>query len=73
VHQVGLLSRPRSGPFPPSYLVRLLRSRQDRRWAQRSYYKVNYFNEVDKGGHFAAWESPELFATEICAAFRSLR
>jgi pimeloyl-ACP methyl ester carboxylesterase len=32
-----------------------------------------YFNEVDKGGHFAAWEQPELFANEIQAAFRSLR
>ena len=32
-----------------------------------------YFNEVDKGGHFAAWEEPELFATELRAAFRSLR
>jgi pimeloyl-ACP methyl ester carboxylesterase len=32
-----------------------------------------YFNEVDKGGHFAAWEQPDLFATEVRAAFRSLR
>ena len=32
-----------------------------------------YFNEVDKGGHFAAWEQPELFAAEMRAAFRSLR
>jgi len=32
-----------------------------------------YFNEVDKGGHFAAWEQPELFTDEIRAAFRSLR
>jgi pimeloyl-ACP methyl ester carboxylesterase len=32
-----------------------------------------YFDEVDKGGHFAAWEQPELFATEIRAAFSSLR
>jgi pimeloyl-ACP methyl ester carboxylesterase len=32
-----------------------------------------YFNEVDKGGHFAAWEQPELFAAELRAAFRSLR
>ncbi|MBV9413964.1 MAG: hypothetical protein JO363_03205 [Solirubrobacterales bacterium] len=32
-----------------------------------------YFNEVDKGGHFAAWEEPELFASEIRAAFSSLR
>jgi pimeloyl-ACP methyl ester carboxylesterase len=32
-----------------------------------------YFNEVDKGGHFAAWEQPELFSTEIRAGFRALR
>jgi pimeloyl-ACP methyl ester carboxylesterase len=44
-----------------------------RSWAERAYSKLIYFNEVDKGGHFAAWEQPELFATEIRAAFRSLR
>jgi len=38
-----------------------------------SYPNVIYFHEVEKGGHFAAWEEPELFATEIAAAFRSLR
>jgi pimeloyl-ACP methyl ester carboxylesterase len=38
-----------------------------------TYRKLIYFNEVDKGGHFAAWEQPELFATELRAAFRSLR
>jgi pimeloyl-ACP methyl ester carboxylesterase len=32
-----------------------------------------YFNEVDKGGHFAAWEQPQLFSEEIRAAFKSLR
>jgi pimeloyl-ACP methyl ester carboxylesterase len=44
-----------------------------RTWAERSYHKLIYFNEVDKGGHFAAWEQPELFAAEVRAAFRSLR
>jgi pimeloyl-ACP methyl ester carboxylesterase len=44
-----------------------------RGWVESSYPKVIYFNEVDKGGHFAAWEEPELFSTEIRAAFRSLR
>jgi len=34
---------------------------------------LSYFNEAERGGHFAAWEEPELFATEIRAAFRSLR
>jgi pimeloyl-ACP methyl ester carboxylesterase len=42
-------------------------------WARRAYRNLIYFHAVDKGGHFAAWEQPELFATEIRAAFRSLR
>ena len=44
-----------------------------RSWAERSYHKLIYWDEVDRGGHFAAWEQPDLFATEIRAAFRSLR
>jgi pimeloyl-ACP methyl ester carboxylesterase len=44
-----------------------------RSWAERAYPNLIYFHEVDKGGHFAAWEQPELFTTEIRAAFRSLR
>jgi pimeloyl-ACP methyl ester carboxylesterase len=44
-----------------------------RGWAERVYPNLVYFNEVDKGGHFAAWEEPELFAEEMRAAFRSLR
>ena len=47
--------------------------RTPRSWVEASYPNVTYFNEVDKGGHFAAWEEPELFATEIRAAFKSLR
>jgi pimeloyl-ACP methyl ester carboxylesterase len=47
--------------------------RAPRSWVERAYPTLTYFNEVDKGGHFAAWEQPELFATEIRAAFRSLR
>ena len=42
-------------------------------WARRAYRNLIYFKEVDKGGHFAAWEQPELFAAELRAAFRSLR
>jgi pimeloyl-ACP methyl ester carboxylesterase len=42
-------------------------------WARRAYRNLIYFNEVDKGGHFAAWEQPALFSEEIRAAFRSLR
>ena len=44
-----------------------------RNWAEQAYPNLIYFNEVDKGGHFAAWEEPELFTTEVRAAFRSLR
>jgi pimeloyl-ACP methyl ester carboxylesterase len=47
--------------------------RAPRSWAERSYRKLIYWNEVDKGGHFAAWEQPELFSVEMRAAFRSLR
>jgi pimeloyl-ACP methyl ester carboxylesterase len=42
-------------------------------WVEKVYPNLIYFNKVDKGGHFAAWEEPELFATEMRAAFRSLR
>jgi pimeloyl-ACP methyl ester carboxylesterase len=44
-----------------------------RSWAEKAYPNLISFNEVDKGGHFAAWEQPQLFATELRAAFRSLR
>ncbi len=44
-----------------------------RSWAEAVYPTLVYFNEVDKGGHFAAWEEPELFSQELRAAFRSLR
>jgi pimeloyl-ACP methyl ester carboxylesterase len=47
--------------------------RTPRSWAEKSYPTLTYFNEVDRGGHFAAWEEPELFATEVQAAFRPLR
>ena len=42
-------------------------------WTQRAYPTLVYFNEVNKGGHFAAWEEPQLFATEMRAAFKSVR
>jgi pimeloyl-ACP methyl ester carboxylesterase len=44
-----------------------------RSWAERAYPNLIYFNEVDKGGHFAAWEQPQLFTEELRAAFRPLR
>jgi pimeloyl-ACP methyl ester carboxylesterase len=53
--------------FPDEYY------RAPRSWVERAYRNVVYFNEVDRGGHFAAWEEPERFASEVRAAFRSLR
>ena len=47
--------------------------RTPRSWVEASYPAVIYFHAVDKGGHFAAWEEPELFTSEIRNAFRSLR
>ena len=44
-----------------------------RSWAEAVYPGLAYFNEVDRGGHFAAWEEPQLFTTELRAAFSSLR
>jgi pimeloyl-ACP methyl ester carboxylesterase len=44
-----------------------------RSWAEQAYPKLIYFNEVDRGNHFAAWQEPELFTNELRAAFRSLR
>ena len=44
-----------------------------RSWTEQAYDNLIYFNEVDKGNHFAAWQEPELFATEVRAGFRPLR
>ncbi len=47
--------------------------RAPRAWAERVYPNLTYFNEVERGGHFAAWEEPEIFANEMRAAFKSVR
>ncbi len=44
-----------------------------RSWTEQAYPNLIYFNELDEGNHFAAWQEPELFTTEVRAAFRSLR
>jgi pimeloyl-ACP methyl ester carboxylesterase len=44
-----------------------------RSWAERAYPKLIYYNKLEKGGHFAAWEQPELFSAELRAAFKTLR
>jgi pimeloyl-ACP methyl ester carboxylesterase len=68
-----------SQPLPPSAIPFGFTTfpgeiwRTPRSWVEACYPNVVYFHEVDKGGHFAAWEEPELFSTEIRAAFNSLR
>jgi pimeloyl-ACP methyl ester carboxylesterase len=47
--------------------------RAPRSWVEQSYPNLAYFNEADRGGHFAAWEDPEVFSAEVRAAFASLR
>jgi len=47
--------------------------RAPRSWAGQAYHNLIYYNKVDEGGHFAAWEQPQLFTDEVRAAFRSLR
>ena len=47
--------------------------RAPRSWAEKLYPNLIYFHEADKGGHFAAWEEPQLFSKEIRAGFRPLR
>jgi hypothetical protein len=44
-----------------------------RSWVEASYPSLTYFNEAARGGHFAAWEEPDVFATEVRAAFKPLR
>jgi pimeloyl-ACP methyl ester carboxylesterase len=69
-----------SGQAPPAVLVPVGFTtfpgeiwRSPRSWVENSYPNVVYFNEVERGGHFAAWEEPQLFSEEVRAAFRSLR
>ena len=62
------LSLPVAFTVFPSEIIQAPRS-----WAEKVYPNLIYFNQVEKGGHFAAWEEPELFSREIQAAFRSLR
>ncbi|MNH38397.1 hypothetical protein D3C79_994190 [compost metagenome] len=42
-------------------------------WSQQAYPKLVHYNEVPKGGHFAAWEQPEVFSGEVRAGFKSMR
>ncbi len=53
--------------FPKEYL------QGPRSWTEKACHNLIYFNEAEKGGHFAAWEQPQLFSEELRAAFRTLR
>jgi pimeloyl-ACP methyl ester carboxylesterase len=53
--------------FPEEYVT------APRSWTEQAYHKLIYFNEAEKGGHFAAWEQPQLLSEELRAAFRTLR
>src|SRR4030095_2060829 len=44
-----------------------------RHWVKHAYHNLIYYNQASRGGHFAAWEEPEIFADEMRAAFKSLR
>jgi hypothetical protein len=44
-----------------------------RSWTERAYHKLIYYNQVDRRGHYEAWEQPRLFSEEVRAGFRSLR
>ena len=44
-----------------------------RSWAEQAYHKLIYYNKVGRGGHYAAWEQPQLFSEEVRAGFRPLR
>jgi hypothetical protein len=53
--------------FPEEYV------QAPRTWTEQAYHNLIYFNEAEQGGHFAAWEQPQLFSEELRAAFRPLR
>ena len=53
--------------FPEEYV------QAPRSWTEKAYHNLIYFNEAERGGHFAAWEQPQLLSEELRAAFRTLR
>ncbi|KTE76359.1 epoxide hydrolase family protein [Sphingopyxis sp. A083] len=63
----GEIEVPTGGSLFPNEIMRL-----SRRWAEKRYRNIVYWNEVDRGGHFAAWEQPELFAREVRAALAQM-
>ena len=72
-HRQELLRRRRRLPpggvtvFPDEYVT------APRSWTEQAYHNLIYFSQAEQGGHFAAWEQPQLFSEELRAAFRTLR
>ena len=56
-----------------STLPFVIMSTAPKSWTEKTYPKLTHYNRLPKGGHFAAWEQPELFTQELRAAFKSLR
>jgi hypothetical protein len=44
-----------------------------RSWTEQAYHKLIYYNKAEEGGHYTAWEQPQIFSREVCAGFRPLR
>lgn len=57
----------------PTEMPQLWNYQAPRSWAERAYQKLIYYNKVENGGHFAAWEQPQLSSEEVRAGFRQLR
>jgi hypothetical protein len=63
----------RDEPLSRKVTMKITIYRAPKSWTERAYHKLIYLHEVDKGGHFAAWEQPELLPAEMRVAFKSLR
>jgi hypothetical protein len=69
---VAVLAPGRPQDAPAVTRLPLSRGPAPRSWVAQSYPNLTYFNEADRGGHFAAWEEPELFSSEVRGALSSL-
>ena len=70
-HHVAVPSSPDRGPIQRGTHRGPIETFEE--WAERAYPKLIYYHMVEKGGHFAAWEQPTLFTSEMRAAFETLR
>jgi hypothetical protein len=78
--EIGQAAAHAAGQAPPAVSVLVSFTtlpgeifRAPRSWVEKVYPSLSYFHEAGRGGHFAAWEEPELFSEEVRAAFRTLR